>query len=235
MFCSRKRNKLKYPINVARNVARTAAATHFVFPADIELYPNPGLIDDFLAMIRRNDPEIRNRAQPRVFVIPPFEIRSNATRPKSKAELTRMLRAKSAVPFHRDVCRECHAIPGADQWKDDPYDGILRTFRVAKRTGAHKHWEPFYIGTNRDPLYDESLSWEGRSDKMVQGYLLCALNYDFHVLNGAYLIHKPGIKTLQEAKKKSKGYLIADQNYRIRKEIIPQMKKLFNASDECVR
>ena len=41
----------------------------------------------------------------------------------------------------------------------------LSVFKVAKRRGL---WEPIYIGTNQDPPYDERLSWEGRSDKMVQ-------------------------------------------------------------------
>ncbi len=35
-------NKLDYPVNVARNIARETANTYFVFPSDIELYPNPG-------------------------------------------------------------------------------------------------------------------------------------------------------------------------------------------------
>ena len=33
---------LTYPVNVARNVAREAANTHFIFPSDVELYPSPG-------------------------------------------------------------------------------------------------------------------------------------------------------------------------------------------------
>ena len=35
----RHRLGLSYPVNVARNVARITASTHFVFPSDIELYP----------------------------------------------------------------------------------------------------------------------------------------------------------------------------------------------------
>ena len=38
----RVKHRLDYPINVARNIARETAYTHFVFPADIELYPSPG-------------------------------------------------------------------------------------------------------------------------------------------------------------------------------------------------
>ena len=35
----RHRLNLDYPVNVARNVARVTANTHFVFPSDVELYP----------------------------------------------------------------------------------------------------------------------------------------------------------------------------------------------------
>lgn len=47
-------NNLTYPINVGRNLARQSALTHFVLPSDIELYPSPGLVQDFLDMIRRD-------------------------------------------------------------------------------------------------------------------------------------------------------------------------------------
>lgn len=43
---------LDYPVNVGRNIARETANSHFIFPSDIELYPNPGLIPSFLDMIR---------------------------------------------------------------------------------------------------------------------------------------------------------------------------------------
>lgn len=44
------KNKLTYPINVGRNLARESALTHFVLASDIELYPNPGLVEDFFMM-----------------------------------------------------------------------------------------------------------------------------------------------------------------------------------------
>ena len=47
-------------VNVARNIARESAATHFVFPSDIELYPSPGLINAFLDMVARNEPALRS-------------------------------------------------------------------------------------------------------------------------------------------------------------------------------
>lgn len=44
------KQNLTYPVNVGRNVAREASVTHFVLPSDIELYPNPGLVTQFLRM-----------------------------------------------------------------------------------------------------------------------------------------------------------------------------------------
>lgn len=50
------KENLSYPINVARNIARDTAMTHFIFPCDIELYPNPNFIDGFFRIIA-NDKE----------------------------------------------------------------------------------------------------------------------------------------------------------------------------------
>lgn len=49
------KNKLFYPVNVGRNVARDAALTHFILASDIELYPSINLVGDFLKMIERNE------------------------------------------------------------------------------------------------------------------------------------------------------------------------------------
>ena len=53
--------------------------------------------------------------------------------------------------------------------------------------------EPIFIGTNSDPPYDERLSWDGRGEKMTQAYEMCLMDYEFHVLSSAYLVHQPGI------------------------------------------
>ena len=45
------KQNISYPVNVARNLARNSALTHFVLASDIELYPNPGLVDRFFKMI----------------------------------------------------------------------------------------------------------------------------------------------------------------------------------------
>lgn len=160
---------LTYPVNIARNIAKETATTHFVFPSDIELYPNPGLIPAFLEMIRRND-TILQSPQPKVFVLPIFEIEANVRRlPENKKELISMLKNNSAIPFHKYVCSYCHRVPQFEEWiNENVTETGLHVFHVGKRYKPYQHWEPIFIGTRYDPVYDERLSWEGRQDKMTQ-------------------------------------------------------------------
>ena len=44
----------------------------------------------------------------------------------------------------------------------------MQVMRIGKRVEEWEAWEPIYIGTNQEPLYDERMSWEGHSDKRVQ-------------------------------------------------------------------
>lgn len=79
-----------------------------------------------------------------------------------------MLKNGSAIPFHKKVCPGCHNVPKSKEWQNaSPSEG-LKVFHIGKRTGYFVHWEPIFIGTHNDPLYDERLSWEGKSDKMTQ-------------------------------------------------------------------
>jgi hypothetical protein len=107
----------------------------------------------------------------------------------------------------------------------------LGVFHIGKRTGFFVHWEPIYIGTNVDPHYDERLSWEGKSDKMTQGYALCVLDYDFHILDNGFLVHKPGIKVLKKDPKRA--VLAAKTNQLIKKIIYPELQVLYGTRKGC--
>ena len=48
----RTKMNLTYPVNFARNLARSAALTHYVLSSDIEFYPSVNLVDDFFEMLR---------------------------------------------------------------------------------------------------------------------------------------------------------------------------------------
>lgn len=107
----------------------------------------------------------------------------------------------------------------------------LGVFYIGKRTGYFVHWEPIYIGTHMDPHYDERLSWEGKSDKMTQGYALCVLDYEFHILDNGFLVHKPGIKILKKDPKRA--MLAAKTNQLIKKIIYPELQVLYGTRKGC--
>lgn len=107
----------------------------------------------------------------------------------------------------------------------------LDVFDVTKRLGDQKWWEPFYIGTQDDPLFDERLSWEGKRDKMTQAFSMCLLDYDFVVLDNAFLVHRPGVKlaikdSLREA-------IVQEQLILIQNVIRSELEILYGANINC--
>nr|XP_027207266.1 beta-1,4-glucuronyltransferase 1-like [Penaeus vannamei] len=167
-------HNLTYPVNVARNIARRAAATYFVLASDVELYPSRGFIPFFMDMLKRQDASPAPAPTRRVYVLPIFEVKSGLRPPASKLALARMLKRGAAIPFHKFVCPQCHKVPGMREWADSNATESVNVVMVAKRHPPFHHWEPIYVGTHLEPLYDERLSWEGRSDKMTQVSLLAA-------------------------------------------------------------
>ncbi len=121
----RKIHSMTYPVNVGRNIARESANSHFVFPSDIELYPNPGFIPSFLKMVTSGEEEALKKSQPRVFVSSIFEIKEGHDLPTTKAELLKLLKSKIVIPFHKMVCSQCHAIPKAKEWMTEQVSGKL--------------------------------------------------------------------------------------------------------------
>ncbi|KAI8429696.1 hypothetical protein MSG28_000264 [Choristoneura fumiferana] len=226
-----KLKSLLYPVNVARNIARDAALTHYILPSDIELYPSPNLVPRFLNMIARNAKPLNTSTKPRVFPISIFEVDAKVKVPSTKTELQAMLKKQTAIPFHKFVCPNCHNIPQAAQWMSAKETTQMDVFHVGKRKGKYVIWEPIFIGTHRDPYYDERLSWEGKKDKMTQGYILCVKDYDFMILNNAFLIHKPGIKRF--AKNAKRDAIVSRQNHFVKGVITPELKKLFGTRDGC--
>ncbi|XP_069193423.1 beta-1,4-glucuronyltransferase 1 [Procambarus clarkii] len=225
----RRRMKLLYPINLARNVARLASQTYFVFPADVELYPSVNFIPEFFKMLKK--PDVSNTTDPRVFVLSIFEVKNNVKVPETKNELLPLLKTGEAIPFHKHLCPACHRIPKAKEWLDAPVEPGMSVFHVAKRTLPHQSWEPIYVGTNQEPLYDERLSWEGKSDKMTQMYVMCLDKYEFHVLDTAFLVHRPGIKTL--SRDAFRNGVIASQNTLLNTKIKPEYRLIYGSGNNC--
>lgn len=167
-------NKMLYPVNVGRNIARQAAITHFVLPCDIELYPTPGLPRKFLEMIAGNDVAYERHGQ-RVYPLTVFEVHEDSLVPKTKTDLQEMLKTRKAIPFHKYVCPECHNVPKYKEWVAKNETEGLGVFHVGKRHGKYLNWEPIFIGTNAEPPYDNRLSWDGERDKMTQVFYFFTL------------------------------------------------------------
>ncbi|XP_068083100.1 beta-1,4-glucuronyltransferase 1-like [Anabrus simplex] len=224
------KNRILYPVNVGRNIARESAVTYYILPSDIELYPSPGVIPAFLEMVRRQDPPLL-RPGPKVFPLSIFELEKGMPLPENKTQLVNMLKNGTAILFHKKLCPECHNVPKSKEWMAANVTEGLHIFHIGKRMGYHIHWEPIFIGTHHDPLYDERLSWEGKRDKMTQGYVLCFLDYEFQILDNAFLVHKPGIKTLKNDP--LRAMLAGKTNALIKKVIFPELKVLYGIKKGC--
>ncbi|XP_017776246.1 PREDICTED: beta-1,4-glucuronyltransferase 1-like [Nicrophorus vespilloides] len=227
----RRKLNLTYPINVGRNVAREGAYTHFVLASDIELYPTPDFIPKFLEMITAN-PEYAYRHNPHVYALPIFEINANESVPPNKTILQEMMRTGKAFLFHKKLCSACHSVPKSKEWLVAKETEGVGVFTVGKRMGVNKMWEAFYVGTNQDPLFDDRLTWEGQGNKMTQGYSLCLLNYDYMVLNNAFLTHRPGVKKSKEQINKYSRYIGAT-NRLIKRKIKVELEALYGSRQGC--
>lgn len=224
-------NELLYPVNVGRNIARLAAQTHFILPSDIELYPSKGVIKKFLAMIARNEVPLTNSTNPRVFPLVLFEVNADQVVPENKTRLQEMLRNRTAIPFHKYVCPNCHNVPNGKEWVHTPENNEINVFFIGKRQKHYGSWEPIFIGTNAVPFYEERQSWEGKSDKMTQGYALCVLDYDFMILDNAFLVHRPGIKHYKGDPARDR--IVGRTFSLIHRTIIPELKILYGVREGC--
>jgi hypothetical protein len=54
-----------------------------------------------------------------------FEIKDNVEMPLTKKDLIPLLKANVVVPFHKNVCPQCHTIPKSKEWATAPDTGKL--------------------------------------------------------------------------------------------------------------
>lgn len=237
----RKKESLPYPVNTARNVARSSAKTRHVLTSDIELFPSPNLASNFINYIQAE--EEKRKESKLVYVVPTFEIEEGEKLPENKAELVQLYNQDKAVYFHKFSCKHCQLFPDIELWLENSQSGFsgpdqsVQVFSIAARHPPFERWEPIYIGTQNEPLYDERLSWEGFQDKMTQMHELCLLDYRFAILDTAFLVHSPGIK-----KKKTKKSSTTDEewrqsfvqnNQRVYKDIISEFRKKYRKATLC--
>jgi N-acetyllactosaminide beta-1,3-N-acetylglucosaminyltransferase len=73
---------------------------------------------------------------------------------------------------------------------------MFQLFTIARREGIFQRWEPIYVGTKKEPFFDERLTWDGLQDKMSQALEMCLIGYRFVVLDSAFLVHRPGVRAV---------------------------------------
>ncbi|CAG7723822.1 unnamed protein product [Allacma fusca] len=76
------------------------------------------------------------------------------------------------------------------------------------------------------------VTWEGKSNKRIQAYILCVLDYEFHILNKAFLVHRPGIRYLYK-KDLIPTPQVLEMNWRIENIIKPELIKLYGLRKGC--
>ena len=62
---------------------------------------------------------------------------------------------------------------------------------------------------------------------------MCLMDYEFHVLDNAFLIHKPGIKTSSNNPTKPEQRVVDKQNKFIDKIIVPELVKSIGRNKDC--
>ncbi|XP_054713202.1 beta-1,4-glucuronyltransferase 1-like [Uloborus diversus] len=180
-----------YPNNLLRNVARRSVLTEFVFMIDIDMVPSENIHKDFLQFAREKKLfSDSNKDDKTVYVVPAFEVKEDATVPRHKAALLQQVEAMVARPFYFELCWKCQKHTDYEAWQRElPSKRLDVLFEVLWRDP----WEPFYIGRNNVPLYDERFRQYG-FNRISQVCELHVAGYKFSVLNNAFVVHR-GLKT----------------------------------------
>ncbi|XP_030763603.1 beta-1,4-glucuronyltransferase 1-like [Sitophilus oryzae] len=217
-----------YPINVCRNVARTSSLTKYVLLSDVQLMPSKDMASGFLKMIETYD-----KTDPKeVFVLPIFEVAETEFIPETKEDLRTLIANSKAVYFHGMICKHCQKFPGIEEWVDTINSTEIEPFITLKRHYPYHRWEPIFIGTNAEPLFNEQLSWEGLQDKMLNSLEMCVQDYDFTILDNAFLTHWPGIRT-EKLKTEDWRTPYINQNMAVYNVSIEVLKKKYTYIEGC--
>ncbi|KAF6199773.1 hypothetical protein GE061_006071 [Apolygus lucorum] len=231
---------MTYPVNVARNVARMQSQTTFTLVADVELFPSKNLVGNFLKMVdklkQKSENGLNDFASRIVYVLPVFEVGANEAVPSVKSKLLEMYSQNQAFYFHRWVCSHCQRFPGLQRWllkKSSSMDESIKPFIVVRREFPFHRWEPVFIGTNSEPFYSEMLTWEGQQDKMTQMHEMCLMKYHFVILDGAFLVHAPGVKRKADVLRDSWRNDQQKKNSALYERIMKSINKKLKENSRC--
>ncbi|XP_037781974.1 beta-1,4-glucuronyltransferase 1-like [Penaeus monodon] len=87
------RERMPYPQNVLRNVARKTCGTEWVFLVDVDIVPIPGL-SYTLSSFLTSTPALKCKKC--AFVVPTYEVDERSPLPYNRSSLLRLARKRSA-------------------------------------------------------------------------------------------------------------------------------------------
>lgn len=231
-----------FPINLARNQARSLAKTKYIMSLDIELYPTPDLSAKFIEFIGRIE---NRRSENQVYLLPLFELDASVVNlPNNKTELYNLHKQGKAIWFHQlyrnrtspiGTKNRSFNIKDQDDWfEHESINEQLNIFRNQKHPKRSNDWEPFFIGTISEPEFDETMSWEGRKNKLSASIEMCLIGYKYSILDNAFLVHSPGIKPdvkiFSQTGLERRRRPFEDTNKLIRDYKVKQLERLYGRS-----
>ncbi|VBB32321.1 unnamed protein product [Acanthocheilonema viteae] len=182
----------RYPINVARNVARMFVRSKYVLISDSEFVFPEGFESRMCALAQ--DQLTRNPKT--ALVVRIFEVNGTIKEmPRNKAELRELFFKGLAVEFHARYNVGAHTIPHLDQWLNKQENkqkvNIHSILKFSKRG-----WEPQFVSLNTIPFHDENFPFSLR-DNTVLRWEMCRQNYTFALVNDLFMVHR-GMKTIND-------------------------------------
>jgi len=92
------KNNSLFPQNHLRNQARTNCQTEYIYLVDVDIIPCIGMVDSLDQFLRKS--QCKNLC---AYVIPVYEIDEQAGFPTNKYEMLKLVKNKTARPFHQKV------------------------------------------------------------------------------------------------------------------------------------
>ncbi|KAH8403267.1 hypothetical protein KR222_009334 [Zaprionus bogoriensis] len=174
-------NKMKYPVNLLRNVARYNAKTYYIMALDLQLLPSAEFVKEFMHYNWRN----MHTSHKSIFCLPTFGHKVNAPLAQNKKKLLKILQVYNITnPSYgpQDMQRKwLNTIA-----KDDALSTFNRSSTMDMCVG--------YVSINElEPLYDERCEMESIYDhgtNLKASIKAICLNYTFITLDGAFLIRR---------------------------------------------
>ncbi|XP_071538295.1 beta-1,4-glucuronyltransferase 1 isoform X2 [Panulirus ornatus] len=181
------RERMPYPQNVVRNVARKTCGTDWVFLADVDIVPIPGLSQGLAAFLTSKGATTCKKC---AFVVPTYEVDERSPLPHNRSTLLHLASKGRARPFHQKVFVHNQHATNFSRWEareqEHPSEGTVTISHPV--TNFEFFYEPFYVAKDDAPPHDERFLGYGFT-RNTQVYEMHVSGYTFHVLSPIFTLH----------------------------------------------